>query len=126
LETITFLEGIGMNSNDLKIYKDIGQRIRRIREKKGLSQLTLALALGKTQAYISKLEKGERRISLESLMEISKILNVPVEEIAPELFAQGFSKEQLRPEELIKKIFKNIPPKKRLKVVKELLDLVNA
>ena len=115
-----------MYNNDLKIYKKIGQRIRKVRQSKGLSQLDLALSLGKTQAYISKIEKGERRIPLELLIELSKVLEVPVEELAPELFIKDYSSENLLPEELIEKIFKSLKPQIKIKVIKNLIDLVNS
>jgi transcriptional regulator with XRE-family HTH domain len=53
-----------------------------------MGQEELAQALGTTQANVSRMERGERRLSLETLKALAKILDCPLsflvgEEIAP-------------------------------------------
>jgi repressor LexA len=60
-------------------YAAIGKRIREAREHLGLSQTQLADALGYTYVAVSGWETGRRRPSLDDLLQISKILNKPLE-----------------------------------------------
>lgn len=61
--------------------KIIGEKIRNIRELKNLTQDYMAEQLGMTQAGYSKIESGTSRVSYSKLMEISKILDVSLEDI---------------------------------------------
>lgn len=58
-----------------KEYKDIIQKLQKARKKAGLKQIDVALKLGKPQSYVSKIEKGERRIDVVELKKIAKIYN---------------------------------------------------
>lgn len=58
-------------------YQQIGKRIREAREKEGLSQKSLAEAVGfESATAISLIESGERRVSIEDLDKIGKLLKV--------------------------------------------------
>ncbi|GAB1447741.1 MAG: helix-turn-helix domain-containing protein [Bacteroidetes bacterium] len=57
----------------------IGNNIRIARTIKGYSQEGLAKAIGKSQNWLQKVEKGELDISLTTLNELSKELNVQAE-----------------------------------------------
>lgn len=48
-------------------YRVMRQLLRRYREKAGLTQTDLADALDETQSYVSKCERGERRLDLIQL-----------------------------------------------------------
>lgn len=62
--------------------KEVGQRIRSIRENKGLSLEELGNRIGgKNKAYVSKMERGEKPINLENLGLIAKALDVEIEEL---------------------------------------------
>ncbi|MDD3729343.1 MAG: helix-turn-helix transcriptional regulator [Candidatus Pacebacteria bacterium] len=56
-----------------KEYKNIILKIRQARFDVGLKQKDVALRLKKPQSYISKIEKGERRIDIIELKELAKI-----------------------------------------------------
>jgi transcriptional regulator with XRE-family HTH domain len=56
----------------------LGQRIRQARERKGLSQVELAKALGIGQRGISELENGNRKLAVSELPILSEVLGVPV------------------------------------------------
>lgn len=53
-----------------------GNLIRKAREKKGLSQNELAVALDVTQQYISNIENNVTNISFKKLEKLSNVLNV--------------------------------------------------
>ena len=44
------------------------EQLRKAREEKGLTQTELAERLGQTQSFVSKVERGERRIDVIELM----------------------------------------------------------
>jgi transcriptional regulator with XRE-family HTH domain len=59
----------------------IGDRLRAIREKKGLSQRDLGQPTGIQRTYISRVENGHTVPSLENLKEIASALGVPLHEL---------------------------------------------
>jgi transcriptional regulator with XRE-family HTH domain len=54
----------------------VGQRIRELRLKSGLSQEKLAFASDLDRTYIGSVERGERNISVINLNKISVALNI--------------------------------------------------
>jgi len=60
------------------INEEVGFKIRRIREKRGLSQEKLGALAGLHRAYIGQIERGEKNIGLKNLEKIAKALEVPV------------------------------------------------
>lgn len=64
-----------------ELYKQIGQNVKRIREKKGKSQLELALSIGHSSAgFVGKAELciHEKHFNIEHLYKIAKILEVDI------------------------------------------------
>lgn len=60
--------------------ESIGQRIRRIRQEKGIAQDRLAIAANVDQSGLSKLERGrERKMGEPSLRRIAAVLDVSYE-----------------------------------------------
>ena len=59
-----------------KLKKEFGQRLRTIRQKKGMSQETLALSCELDRSYIGGVERGERNISLINIHKIAAALGV--------------------------------------------------
>lgn len=57
---------------------DVGRRIRVQRKNKGLSQISLADALGITFQQVQKYEKGTNRVGASRISHIAQILEVPV------------------------------------------------
>lgn len=53
-------------------YKSVIKRLRDAREAVGLTQQEAAEKLGKPQSYISKIERGERRIDVVELAKVAK------------------------------------------------------
>lgn len=59
------------------LYKQIGGRIRRARQAASFSQKKLAEDVGfESATAISLIESGERRVSIEDLKEIARVLKV--------------------------------------------------
>ena len=54
----------------------LGQKIRELREKRCLDQVTLAAKIGVTQSYISAIEIGKSTPSLQVLQKIAQALGV--------------------------------------------------
>lgn len=59
----------------------IGKRIAENRKRRGLSQLMLAELIDKTPSYISYIESGSKRLSLETLVSIANALHVSADEL---------------------------------------------
>ena len=54
-------------------YKVFIKRLKKAREEAGLTQIQSAKKLGATQAYISKVEKGQLRVYVSQLKEFATI-----------------------------------------------------
>lgn len=61
-----------------KEYKNIIERLKTARLEIGLKQEEMATKLKKPQSYISKIERGERRVDAAELKELAKILKKDV------------------------------------------------
>jgi len=70
-------------------YQQIGQRIKKIRKEKHMTQEQLAERMSVSVGYISQLERGVTKISLDTLAEISTILNCE-----PSFFLSGVTPSQ--------------------------------
>lgn len=55
----------------------LGDNIRLERQEKGLSQEELAELAGLHRTYIGSVERGERNVSLENIVAISRALQLP-------------------------------------------------
>ena len=60
----------------------IGQKIKKLRELKNLTQSHMANEMGITQSAYSKIELGETEISYNKLNRIAEILGMSIEEIS--------------------------------------------
>ena len=58
------------------INKDVGFRIREVRQEQGLSQEKLAALADLHRAYIGQIERGEKNIGLKNLEKIAKALGI--------------------------------------------------
>ena len=69
------------DKNSIINLKDIGSRIREEREKLGLSREKFAEIVELSSYYIGQIERGERNMSLETLLKISSSLNISIDYI---------------------------------------------
>lgn len=58
-----------------------GERVRRIREAKGIKAVFVARKLGLTPAGYSGIERGRAKLTAERAAKIAEILDVPIAEI---------------------------------------------
>ena len=70
------------------IAKILGQRIRRHRTAKGLSQEKLAEFSGCHPTYIGQIERGEKNATIESIEKIASALNVSLSTLFEKIVAQ--------------------------------------
>lgn len=59
-------------------YKIIGQRIKDCRAERNITQNKLSELLDVSNVYVSRIERGVSKVSLEMLYRISTILDVPI------------------------------------------------
>lgn len=60
-------------------YKIIGQRIKEVRRSKGWSQEKLSEKIDVTTVYISRIERGDSKVNLKRLAQISRVLDTRLE-----------------------------------------------
>lgn len=81
-------------------YKKIGERLRKLRKYMGLTQEQVADILGLGRDAILRIEKGDRKIDLQELINFSKLYNISMDELTAEehtinsndiAFARGFN-----------------------------------
>jgi len=63
------------------IQKNIGERIRELRAKTGLSQEKFALKIGMDRTYFASVELGKRNIAIVNLEKIANGLGVSLSEL---------------------------------------------
>lgn len=82
-------------------YQKIGERLRKLRKYMGLTQEQVAEILNIGRDAVLRIEKGERKIDLNELMNFSKLYNISMDELMMEendinnneiAFARGFNK----------------------------------
>ncbi len=66
-----------------QIKEDIGKNITKIRKRRGLKQVEVAVDAGVNHSYYSKIERGEVNPSLEKLYAIVKALRVKSSDVLP-------------------------------------------
>lgn len=59
----------------------LGKKIRRMRKEQGLSQEALAYESGIDRAYLGKIERGEKNITVLKLFQICDTLEVSIREL---------------------------------------------
>lgn len=67
-------DGKLMQSNSVKIYRVLGDAIRRERKKARLSQEGLAEKVNLTRNYIGMIERAEKKVTLETVAKLAKAL----------------------------------------------------
>jgi len=61
--------------------EEVGQRIRELRDSRGIRQVELARILSVHQTNISAMERGTRALTIHQVMKLSRALKVSVDEI---------------------------------------------
>lgn len=68
-------------SEQLQITERFGNRIRTLRQARGLSQEAFADLCGLDRTYISGIERGVRNISLRNIEVLAKALNISLSDL---------------------------------------------
>lgn len=63
------------------IMQEFGQRIRELRNEKGMSQEKFALSIEMDRTYYASVENGKRNISLNNIEKIAKGFGITLEEL---------------------------------------------
>ena len=63
------------------VLAEVGPRLRRLRERSGVTLTALAARTGISKSTLSRLEHGERKPSLELLLPLSQAFNLPLDEL---------------------------------------------
>jgi len=100
-------------------YKIIGERLKKARLDKGITQEVLAEKLDVSVAFLSRIERGNFQINLKRLNQICSILNISEGTILNG--ASGTSKSYLNSE--FNDLLKNCPPEK-LKLIYEIAKVI--
>ena len=61
-----------MNNNEIL------ERIKKIRNLRGVKQEYIALQMGMSQSTYSKIENGNQKLTFEVIEKISDVLNIPI------------------------------------------------
>jgi XRE family transcriptional regulator, fatty acid utilization regulator len=61
-----------------------GARLRRLREERGLTQVSLARALGLSTSYVNQLENDQRPITVPVLLSLTERFDLPTQYFAPD------------------------------------------
>lgn len=72
----------------------VGQKVRRIRKAKNLTQMELANRIGVQQSDLSRMEKGEYRVSLDTLFRILQVFEMTMGDFFGEVTMQGVSAKE--------------------------------
>lgn len=70
--------------------------LREARKQQGVSQVELAARLGNTQTFVSKCERGERRIDLVEFVEFAEALGVSPQEVLSEYLGRRVGRVSVR------------------------------
>ncbi len=70
-----------MNKDIKKLF---GQRLKRIRLSKNISQEELAFRSGLHRTYVSSVERGERNIAIVNIQKLANALEVSIKELMPD------------------------------------------
>jgi len=60
-----------------------GERLREVREKRGVSQERLAEVAGLHRTYVSLIERGERNVTIETIEKLAIALDVEIAQLMP-------------------------------------------
>ena len=77
-------------------YAAVGSRIRRFRSDQGITQEELAFRINTSTSYISNIERGIKKSSLQKLIETAEAIHVTINDLIYDPMSEGdifFDKE---------------------------------
>ena len=88
--------------------KQVANKIRNIRTKKGISARKMSLELGQSPAYINRIELGRMTPSLNAFLEICEFLDIT---------PQAFFKPDTEDPDNIEELFSRLSEEQRLSII---------
>lgn len=73
-----------MGADHEDFYREVGERIRKARRARGLTQAALATLVSLTRTSITNVEKGRQKILLHTLADLARALHVEYAALLPE------------------------------------------
>lgn len=73
------------HGDDADLALRIAGLLASMRERRGISQEALAVELGHVQSFVSRLETGQRRVTVAEMLQFASALDIPFSEVAQEL-----------------------------------------
>ncbi len=101
-------------------YIVIGSRIRKFRRERGITQEDLAFQVNTSTAYISNIERGIKKPSLQKLAEIADVLHVTVNDfiyISPNTANPNFDRD-------LQYMISMCTPEKQRKITKNIAEII--
>lgn len=103
--------------------KEIGQRLKTLRQERRMTQVELAKALGTHQASLSQIERGTRGVSLHQVVKLARALRVPTDRLLGAGKGNG-AEPPSRNDRLMRRVRKiEQLPKERQEAVIKMLDV---
>lgn len=100
-------------------YKELGNRIRKAREQKNLTQEQLAEIIGMSNNYISNIERNHSIPSLETLLKICNALQVTPDYV---LMDSIYTSKEYIKDEIAEKL--QLCSKKNIKIILKFINLL--
>ncbi len=113
--------------------KKLGEKIKKLRKSRGISQMEMAENLGISYQQIQKYERGKSSLSVYRLYQIASFFNVPVSSFFEEekdVISEEKEKYEVSPlilnekEVLFFKTFKKIKNRKIYKLILKLIEAI--
>jgi transcriptional regulator with XRE-family HTH domain len=74
----------------LEFYKVVGKNIKNVRREKELKAFDIANRLGMSESAYTKIERGETKIGLDKIQELSAIFEIPFENLLVQHLADNY------------------------------------
>ncbi|CAM5286456.1 XRE family transcriptional regulator [Streptomyces atroolivaceus] len=78
---LQFLQDGVMNSEPEDVLGSVGSRLRRLRRERGITLADLAPLTGVSESTLSRLESGQRRVTLELLLPLARVYDIPLDDL---------------------------------------------
>jgi transcriptional regulator with XRE-family HTH domain len=91
----------------------VGQKVRRLRKERGMTQAELASRIGIIQSDLCRMEKGEYRVGLDTLFGILQVFGMGI----GEFFGEGSAVAEPSSEAQLVEVFRTLTPAAREEVL---------
>ncbi|SFP17836.1 transcriptional regulator, XRE family with cupin sensor [Saccharomonospora viridis] len=80
-EILRFWQDGSVDRDTNDVLAAVGPRLRALRRHRGITLAELATATGVSESTLSRLESGQRRATLELLLPLARVYNVPLDDL---------------------------------------------